>query len=73
MYWSPVRSETGFVILGKYWSIYKFVLRQHRNRKFLSDDQVCVRKRTVIYVQLQKIYYSSTKFSSMKRWKADPG
>jgi hypothetical protein len=33
----PVRSETRFVILGKFWS--RNDLRQHRNRKFLGDDQ----------------------------------
>ena len=34
---APVRSETGSVILGKFWS--RFDLRQRRNRKFLGDDQ----------------------------------
>jgi hypothetical protein len=40
----PVRSETGFVILGKFWS--KNDLRQHRNWKFWVDYQGCLRKRT---------------------------
>ena len=49
-YWSPVRSETGFVILGefmgKFWS--RFDLRQRRNRKFSGDDrQGCLSERTV--------------------------
>ena len=35
----PVRSETGFVILGKFWS--RNDLRQRQNRKFLGDDQGC--------------------------------
>jgi hypothetical protein len=35
-----VRCETGFVILGKFWS--RFDLRQRRNRKFLGDDQGCL-------------------------------
>ena len=41
----PVRYETGFVILGKFWS--KNDLRQHRNRKFLGDDQGCLSEQTV--------------------------
>ena len=36
-YWSPVRSETGFVILGKFWS--RFDLRQRRNLKILGDER----------------------------------
>ena len=44
-YWSPVRSETGFVILGEFcmefWS--RFDLRQRRNQKFLGDDQGCLK------------------------------
>jgi hypothetical protein len=46
----PVRSETGFVILGKFWS--RFVLWQHRNRIFLIDDQGCLSERTVIAFSL---------------------
>jgi hypothetical protein len=42
----PVRSETGFVILGKFWS--RFDLRQHRNRIFLGDDQGRLSERTVL-------------------------
>jgi hypothetical protein len=39
-YWSPVRSETGFVILDKkFWS--RFDLQQRRNRKLLGDEQGC--------------------------------
>ena len=37
--------ETGFVILGKFWS--RFDLQQRRNRKFLGDDQGCLSKQTV--------------------------
>jgi hypothetical protein len=46
-YWSPVRSETGFVILSKFWSRYDF--QNFRNRKVLGDDQelLLVRKGTV--------------------------
>jgi hypothetical protein len=36
-YWSPVRSETGFVILSKFWSRYDF--QNFRKRIFLGDDQ----------------------------------
>jgi hypothetical protein len=45
LYWSPVISETGFVILGKFWS--RFDLRQRRNQKFLGDDQGCFSEQTV--------------------------
>jgi hypothetical protein len=31
---------------GKFWS--RFVLRQHRNQKFLDDDQGCLNVRTVL-------------------------
>jgi hypothetical protein len=41
----PSLSETGFVILGKFWS--RFDLRQRRNWKFLSDDQGCLIEQTV--------------------------
>ena len=37
MYWSPVRSETGFVILRKFWSRYD--LQNFRKWNFLGDDQ----------------------------------
>jgi hypothetical protein len=40
-----VRSETGCVILGKFWS--RFDLQQRRNRKFLGDDQGCLSEPTV--------------------------
>ena len=36
-YWSPIRSETGFVILSKFWSRYD--LQNFRKRNFLGDDQ----------------------------------
>ena len=39
------RSETGFVILDKFWS--RFDLRQRRNRKFLGDDQGWISEQTV--------------------------
>ena len=39
----PGQIETGFVILGKFWS--RFDLRQYRNRKFLGDDQGCLANR----------------------------
>jgi hypothetical protein len=44
-FWSPVRSETGFVILHKFW--FRFNLRQRRNRNFLGDDQGCLCEQTV--------------------------
>ena len=44
-YWFPVRSETGFVILCKFWS--RFDLWQRRNRKFLGYDQGFLSERTV--------------------------
>jgi hypothetical protein len=43
----PVRSETGFAILSKFW--YRYDLRQRRNRKFLVDNQGCLSKQTVSY------------------------
>ena len=43
--WSPVRSETGYVILGKFWSRYD--LQNFRKRKFLGDDQGELSKGTV--------------------------
>jgi hypothetical protein len=43
----PVRSETRFVILGKFWS--RFDLQQRRNRKFLGDDQGCLSEQTVLF------------------------
>jgi hypothetical protein len=36
--WSPVRSETGFVILSKFWSRYDG-LQNFRKLYFLGDDQ----------------------------------
>ena len=45
MYWSPVRSETGFVILSKFWSRYD--LQNFRKRNFLGDDQGELSKSTV--------------------------
>ena len=44
-YWSPVRSETGFVILSKFWSRYD--LQNFRKRNFLGDDQGELSKSTV--------------------------
>jgi hypothetical protein len=38
LYWSPVRSETGFVILGKFWSRYE--LQKFRKPNFLGDDHM---------------------------------
>jgi hypothetical protein len=43
----PVRSETGFVILSKFWSRYD--LQNFRKRKFLGDDQGELSKGTVNY------------------------
>ena len=40
-----LRSETGFMILGKFGS--RFDLRQRRNRKFLGDDQGYLSELTV--------------------------
>jgi hypothetical protein len=44
-YCSPVRSETGFVILGTFWSRYDF--QKFRKRSFLGDDQGELSKPTV--------------------------
>ena len=44
-YWSPVRSETGFVILIKFWSRYD--LQNFRKLIFLGDDQGELSKSTV--------------------------
>jgi hypothetical protein len=46
----PVRSETGYVILSKFWS--RFVLRQRRNQIFLVDSQGCLSEQTVIAFSL---------------------
>jgi hypothetical protein len=43
----PVRSETSFVILSKFWSRYD--LQNFRKRKFLGDDQGELSKGTVYY------------------------
>jgi hypothetical protein len=43
--WAPVKSETGFVILGKFWC--RSDLRHHRNQKFLCGHQGHLSKRTV--------------------------
>jgi hypothetical protein len=45
-YWSPIRSETGFVILSKFWSRYD--LQNFRKRNFLGDDQGELSKGTVV-------------------------
>jgi hypothetical protein len=37
-YWSPVRSETGFVIPSKFWSS-AYDLQNFRKRFFSGDDQ----------------------------------
>jgi hypothetical protein len=57
MYWSPVRSETGFVILGKFWS--RFDLQERRNQKFLGDDQDDQGEQTV-ESRPTKVDYTST-------------
>jgi hypothetical protein len=44
-YWSPVKSETGSVILSKFWSRYDF--QNFRKRTFLGDDQGELSKPTV--------------------------
>jgi hypothetical protein len=44
-YWSLVRSETGFVILSKFWS--RYALQNFREQKFLDDDQSELIKDTV--------------------------
>ena len=44
-YWSPVRSETGLVILSKFWSRYDF--QNIRNQKVLGEDQELLSKGTV--------------------------
>ena len=62
----PVRSETGFVILGKFWS--KNDLRQHRNWKFWVDYQGCLRKRTDSELDLSiKNHRFSHGFSTVKK------
>jgi hypothetical protein len=51
IYWSPVRYETGFVILSQFWSRYD--LQNFQNRKCLGDDQGELSKGTVhLIVQL---------------------
>ena len=44
--WSPVRFETGSVILSKFWSSY-IDLQNFRKRNFLGDDQGELSKGTV--------------------------
>ena len=58
----PVRSETGFVILGKFWS--RFDLRQHRNRKVLGDDQGFLSEPTVL--RATKLYRSGYELDGPK-------
>jgi hypothetical protein len=63
--WSPVRSETGFVILGKFWSRYD--LQNFRKRKFLVDDQGEFYKPTVPNLVLVLNFSSSTLYSTSCR------
>jgi hypothetical protein len=44
--WSPVRFETGSVILSKFWSSY-IDLQNFRKRNFLGDDQGELSKGTI--------------------------
>ena len=57
---SPVRSETGFVILSKFWSRYD--LQNFRKRIFLGDDQGELSKGTVelIHLYLNLVHFICT-------------
>ena len=66
----PVRSETGFVILGKFWS--RFDLQQRRNRKFLGDDQGCLSEQTVRNAEINVTYRKrNSRILELKRMAAN--
>ena len=60
-FWSPVRSETGFVILGKFWS--RNDLPQRRNRKFLGGDQGYLSERTIPKFRYQGVLTTTMIFA----------
>jgi hypothetical protein len=52
---APVRSETGFVILRKFWSGYD--LQNFQKQKILGDDQGELSKLTVSLGELTEIFF----------------
>ena len=66
LYWSPVRSETGFVILNKFWSRTRYGLQNFRKRFFLGDDHGELSKGTVYqFIGVASAHARSSWSSSM--------
>jgi hypothetical protein len=62
---SPVRSETGFVILGKFWSRYD--LQNFENRFFFwGDDQGELSKGAVPLI-CEKIFFRHSPFRAVQQ------